>query len=386
MNKKIRYILLILTLIFIGNSEVLAFTIDDCNKEEDCVPLCSYVNESASGNNYSYEIFLYYRISSNVDDDFSAIATPLWDGASSSFIIEKRMKGNKIVISEEDKKALKETGKCPVGGYADRGQNHNKICFGDKNLCKNSTFGFDKFEGKSVLNYQANSENLKSASDKYVKSLVNCDSYSLSGTTDSKTQGLDVKNMKNLNYPDFFKKYILTSYNEIDGILSLEKCIEEVENSNKSESEKEKAIDNLNKNLENNKTNANESLIGKSDITTIDISSGAVNCSELLGESFIKILNNYFYLVYIIVPILVILLGMIDFAKAAFSNEDEMKKAQKRFLKRLIMGVAVFLIPTLINIVFYIVNTITYDNGGENYFKYIKGADCVEDVSGKYIE
>ena len=54
----------------------------------------------------------------------------------------------------------------------------------------------------------------------------------------------------------------------------------------------------------------------------------------------------------IIVPIILIVTGIYNFAKAAFANkEDEMKKYQKKFFKQLLIGVMVFFIPTLINII-----------------------------------
>ena len=54
----------------------------------------------------------------------------------------------------------------------------------------------------------------------------------------------------------------------------------------------------------------------------------------------------------IIVPIILIVTGIYNFAKAAFANkEDEMKKYQKKFFKQLLIGVLVFLVPTLINII-----------------------------------
>lgn len=56
--------------------------------------------------------------------------------------------------------------------------------------------------------------------------------------------------------------------------------------------------------------------------------------------------------VRIIVPILIILLGMLDFGKAVLAgNEDNMKKAQSTFIKRLIAGVIVFFVPLLVDLV-----------------------------------
>lgn len=53
----------------------------------------------------------------------------------------------------------------------------------------------------------------------------------------------------------------------------------------------------------------------------------------------------------------VIVLGTIDFGKAVLaSKEDEMKKAQKTFIKRVIACICVFLVPTFINIVMNLAN------------------------------
>lgn len=54
----------------------------------------------------------------------------------------------------------------------------------------------------------------------------------------------------------------------------------------------------------------------------------------------------------ILVPILIILLGTLDFGKAVLAGkEDEMKKAQSTFIKRLIAGVIVFFIPLLVDLI-----------------------------------
>lgn len=56
--------------------------------------------------------------------------------------------------------------------------------------------------------------------------------------------------------------------------------------------------------------------------------------------------------VRIIVPILIILLGTLDFAKAVIAGkEDNMKKAQTDFIKRVLIGVAVFFVPLLVDVV-----------------------------------
>ena len=68
--------------------------------------------------------------------------------------------------------------------------------------------------------------------------------------------------------------------------------------------------------------------------------------------------------VRIIVPVLIILLGAVDFARAATAGkEDEMKKAQTTFVKRLIAGIFVFLVPILIDAIMWLTDKIwTYGN------------------------
>ena len=80
-----------------------------------------------------------------------------------------------------------------------------------------------------------------------------------------------------------------------------------------------------------------------------------VNCDEIFGskndeESIAYLVNEILKYPRYIVPVLLILFGTLDFFKAVIAGkEDEMKKAQKTFIKRVIVGVAVFLIPVIIN-------------------------------------
>ncbi len=84
-----------------------------------------------------------------------------------------------------------------------------------------------------------------------------------------------------------------------------------------------------------------------------------VGCNDLFDQSLIDLLNDILKYPRIIVPILVIGLGLIDLGKAVMaSKEDEMKKAQKTFIKRIIIGVAFFFIPALVNIIMWLANIV----------------------------
>lgn len=104
------------------------------------------------------------------------------------------------------------------------------------------------------------------------------------------------------------------------------------------------------------------------------------SCSDLIGGYTLQIIQKFFKIIYVAVPFLVLVLGMLDFGKAVLSSkEDEMKKAQGRFIKRVMMGVLVFLVPTIINILFYVVNFAKDPSDSGNFFNYVRGDICIDD-------
>lgn len=89
-----------------------------------------------------------------------------------------------------------------------------------------------------------------------------------------------------------------------------------------------------------------------------------IDCNGLFGskndpDSLRNLIDEILAYPRIIVPALVIVLGMIDLAKAVIaSKEDEMKKAQSTFVKRLIIGVAFFLIPVFVDIMMWLADIV----------------------------
>lgn len=89
-----------------------------------------------------------------------------------------------------------------------------------------------------------------------------------------------------------------------------------------------------------------------------------INCNGLFGskndpDSLRNLIDEILAYPRIIVPALVIVLGMIDLAKAVIaSKEDEMKKAQSTFVKRLIIGVAFFFIPVFVDIMMWLADIV----------------------------
>lgn len=72
------------------------------------------------------------------------------------------------------------------------------------------------------------------------------------------------------------------------------------------------------------------------------------------GE-FGRLLKQIFLLIKFAVPILILALSVIDFIKAIMAqNQDDIKKASNKLIRRLIIGTIIFLLPTLIDLLLYL--------------------------------
>ena len=99
-------------------------------------------------------------------------------------------------------------------------------------------------------------------------------------------------------------------------------------------------------------------LLGEKKIATFD------SCEDLLSgdgndSTIIDVLKVVVNIIKFVVPIIFIVMGSIDFIQAIFAQDDGgMKKAQGKFIKRLIIAVVVFLIPYALRLVLTIANSI----------------------------
>ena len=85
-----------------------------------------------------------------------------------------------------------------------------------------------------------------------------------------------------------------------------------------------------------------------------------VKCN--IGEQVVNMIYNVLKWAKYIAPVLVIILSILDFIKAlAAQNDDDMKKAQGRFVKRLIVAALLFLLPLIIN---FALKTFGFYNSG----------------------
>lgn len=76
----------------------------------------------------------------------------------------------------------------------------------------------------------------------------------------------------------------------------------------------------------------------------------AGDCS-LLGDELTSILKDVFSWIMISIPVLTVVLCTVDLSKAVIAQDDgAIKKAQSTCIKRILIGVAIFFVPMLLNI------------------------------------
>lgn len=98
-------------------------------------------------------------------------------------------------------------------------------------------------------------------------------------------------------------------------------------------------------------------LINTLDVTMLDA------CKDIPQPVF-AVVGTIIMLIQVVVPILLIIWGMIDFAKAVIGgDEDKIKAGQQVFIKRLIAAVILFLVITVVKLLLNLVGTITTDPG-----------------------
>ena len=84
-----------------------------------------------------------------------------------------------------------------------------------------------------------------------------------------------------------------------------------------------------------------------------------VDCGDKIKHLPYKVLeisNTVINVLQIAVPVILIIMGSVDFVKAISSqNDEEIKKAQGMFIKRLIMGALVFFIIVIVKLLISVI-------------------------------
>ena len=105
-----------------------------------------------------------------------------------------------------------------------------------------------------------------------------------------------------------------------------------------------------------------------------------IECSQLFGDksddgekndvngdgsaSVAYMIDSVLQYVRVIVPMLIIVLGVIDLSKAVISSkEDEMRKAQATFIKRILLGIVIFFVPLIVNVIMELADIVWETSG-----------------------
>ncbi len=89
-----------------------------------------------------------------------------------------------------------------------------------------------------------------------------------------------------------------------------------------------------------------------------------VKCNGDLTE-FGEFMNTLYLIIRIATPILVILLSSIDYIKAiASSNADDLKKTNKRTIKRIVIGLIIFFLPMFLDLLFHLFGLYNINTSG----------------------
>ena len=83
-----------------------------------------------------------------------------------------------------------------------------------------------------------------------------------------------------------------------------------------------------------------------------DITCGALGSDVAIDTKIVDVVHVIILAIQIFVPIVLVIYGMLDLAKAVMGQkEDEIKKGQQTFIKRIIAAAIVFFVITIVKMV-----------------------------------
>ena len=83
-----------------------------------------------------------------------------------------------------------------------------------------------------------------------------------------------------------------------------------------------------------------------------DITCGALGSDVAIDTKIVDVVHVIILAIQIFVPIVLVIYGMLDLAKAVMGQkEDEIKKGQQTFIKRIIAAAIVFFVVTIVKMI-----------------------------------
>lgn len=255
-----------------------------------------------------------------------------------------------VHINDTDKNKLK-AGECPSGAWMKQDHFTSRVCLGSKKDC-----GIKQKEATSEKTYDFIEYH---KNDELIPDLGTCD--------DLRNKNLNIEdklreNVKQLwfggnDIPEFVSSNS-TYQKSLDDLeikinVFKNKCDNEVKNdSNLSTEEKEKALEENQKGIEDAKDQV-KTYKSDTQSDTYNIEIKELTCDDLTKGTFGSMLKQILSFVRYLVPLIILALSIKDFiAVMAAQDASAMKKTINTFIKRLIIGAVIFLLPTIIDILF----------------------------------
>ena len=87
-------------------------------------------------------------------------------------------------------------------------------------------------------------------------------------------------------------------------------------------------------------------------VYAVDITCGALGSDVVIDSKIVDAVHVIILAIQIFVPIVLVIYGMLDLAKAVMGQkEDEIKKGQQTFIKRIIAAAIVFFVVTIVKMI-----------------------------------
>ena len=367
---------------------------DDCLDKGTCILLCNYNNKNGSRNKtFTRNISLYYYLDSKEWKLY-------WEG---SYVPNSTKYPNKFVIEEKGPSTLghifSNNGKnvyyssepkakefsCFEHAYLDYSNllSFNELCFdNDGKTCKNDYNNIGTaFKANDYLSDEKDydfEDDLNSYVSRWSFGDISCndiyqgnaDVDDSSFITNKLSNDLKTNYLHGHDVPDFIinsKPFKNAKENAKDALeAKITECTnqtnQEFENGDITEDEyndRNDVLDNIDVDQAAENFGNAVNSIRENNASTGNWNQ-KIQCEDIFTDdpgSVGWMLNTIFNYIKIIGPILVVLLSSIDFIKAVVGTDEKaMKEAQSKLVVRLVAAVALFLIPTLVQLLLSFIN------------------------------
>lgn len=81
---------------------------------------------------------------------------------------------------------------------------------------------------------------------------------------------------------------------------------------------------------------------------------------DVLGSSFVDIMNEAWGIIMVVIPVLLLVLIILDMVRAISASDDkQINDAKVKAIKRVAIGVSIYFLPMLVNIILKMAGIVT---------------------------